>query len=894
MKELLDFVNEHNFLKMGEFRFSPIMELSSGISLEYSKKLNKNDCKKTPLFLCFPEKQSSSLWTAISVLTNYYFEDYINNEVDGISFKRGDKVKIFNCIGQIERISLDKIFLRFKHQGGIPINKKLRGQLSKVDSKRALSLKKRFIINYHKFKHKRSPISKILVPKDAETINQNNLDSKVLLITGRGNVKNFRKLLNETKIYDTELSKIYPENKNLIIKPDLKLFKDFFDEKRQNELLEFKTSFSKLFEIIDIENAKKSLKKIIKKLNDFDEISLELHEQILTFFGDYENEIPSKIKFLQKKYPGVRESLPKKLRAVVINDIDQIFDYPKTISGFLEKNIPVIFITNRNLRDNSNFDKYQNLFKNSPDYYRVNWSKQKIKKIISLTNETDFIDENLWHSCKRYANQLIDIKVVKGFELDSLAPILLSHIKEMDEFEVLQKAFYNYFYPALYSLKNSASTNEYTKSLVEKFKSTFESVENNMSKEKVCDFQQAIKLALNFKNNTKIIEKNDSVFTQLLPNKSGENLYIPTDGNKLNISNASTNKIIFTGYPYSEYSGKYLLNASCVHFVPQIELLCWPKEASITYSYLNRRINAGYFTDNISDIANFDKHYVLKNKRDFQREIDDYFTIDKLIIIEEEEEEEALGYIHNFKYKGFGVEQNDSNTFTVKCDILNFEDESFMFLPHGSKILAQTEDNNGNLKIAKRDSSELNIGDTIFKYVKDRHTMREIAKSNKAISNHFDQLEFWKGVLEQLYAKCDFDVNKLKLFLENTKEEYNLIHGNPSKSSIRNWLFDDEFLKPENDNLKIILLANNENDIDIDIKLEKLDISYQKVVAFTISLSTKIKNLIKKQLSSKPLNDLDLKVVVSDYEILVQARNLITIETNNIKVDYRNTRKILC
>ena len=206
------------------------------------------------------------MWTAVSILTNYYFEDYINNEVDGITFKKGDKVKIFNCIALIERISKEKVILRFSDQGGIPVNKRLRSHLSKVNSQRLLSSKKKFFKNYLENKNRRNPISKILVPNDAETINQNNLESRVLLIAGRGNVKGLQELLNEVKIYDTALSKIYPENNNLIIKPDLKQFKDFFDTGKLNDLLEFKKILNKLFDIIDIDNAKKDLEKIIEKL----------------------------------------------------------------------------------------------------------------------------------------------------------------------------------------------------------------------------------------------------------------------------------------------------------------------------------------------------------------------------------------------------------------------------------------------------------------------------------------------------------------------------------------------------------------------------------------------------------------------------------------------------
>ena len=71
-------------------------------------------------------------------------------------------------------------------------------------------------------------------------------------------------------------------------------------------------------------------------------------------------------------------------------------------------------------------------------------------------------------------------------------------------------------------------------------------------------------------------------------------------------------------------------------------------------------------------------------------------------------------------------------------------------------------------------------------------------------------------------------------------------------------------------------------------------ISYQNVVAYTISLSSQIKKQIAKQLSSKSLDDLDLYVRVSGSEIFVQSRRIASIDKNDIEVDYRNTRKILC
>src|SRR5690606_12821634 len=125
------------------------------------------------------------------------------------------------------------------------------------------------------------------------------------------------------------------------------------------------------------------------------------------------------------------------------------------------------------------------------------------------------------------------------------------------------------------------------------------------------------------------------------------------------------------------------------------------------------------------------------------------------------------------KYKGYGVQKDKFNDFTVKCDILNFTDGSFLFLPHRSRILAQTEDSNGKLKISQRALNELSIGDNIFKYIKDRQALRSMAKSSSVILAHLQKLEGWKDILEEVYTiKCNSNLNFLQSYLEKTKNDH--------------------------------------------------------------------------------------------------------------------------
>ncbi|MDO8340788.1 MAG: hypothetical protein Q7T59_02360, partial [Candidatus Woesebacteria bacterium] len=357
MKALLEFVGAKNHLKFGEYCFSPIMEASAGIALEYCKKVEKDKHKNPPLFFCFPEKKGASLWTSIAILTNYFLEDYIDNVVEGIKLKRGSIVKIFDCVAEIEKIIDGKVYLKFKDQGGIPIKNSLQSQISLVTSQRTLSLFKKYKSNLKESKTKRNAISKILVPNDADTINQNNLDSKVLLIAGRGNVKKIQELLNKIVFYNEPLSKIFPEKKNLIISPDLKVYKNLFNLENENQFFKFKDNLKKLEEYVKLNDAKIVLKELNTKLNEEAQISVEFDILFNSFVNDYKYEIPQ-LEFLEKNYPGFQDSLPENLRAVVINDICQINDYPETIEGFLRKNIPVIFVSNRNVENSYEIDFY--------------------------------------------------------------------------------------------------------------------------------------------------------------------------------------------------------------------------------------------------------------------------------------------------------------------------------------------------------------------------------------------------------------------------------------------------------------------------------------------------------------------------------------------------------
>ncbi|HZL09463.1 MAG TPA: hypothetical protein VFC65_05650 [Prolixibacteraceae bacterium] len=594
---------------------------------------------------------------------------------------------------------------------------------------------------------------------------------------------------------------------------------------------------------------------------------------------------------MENKYPGYQELLPQKLRAVVINDINQINDYPNTIKGFLDNKIPVIFISNRNIENTTELDLYKRLFNGNPEYYRINWNIDKIKALCKC-EENDYIDKALWIQCKRYAKQNIQIKVVEENELDKLAPKILKHIKELDSSERLQKSFYNSFYPALYALKNSSQTNQQIKDLILEFQIVFNEIRYlGISQEIVSDIENAIRLASDFKENTKVYSLSSNIFTNRSSTHTNPKMKIPVEMNKINIPTSTTESILFTGYPYNEYADKYLLNSACVDFIPNIEIICWPQEASLTHGYLKRRIKAGYFDDFLEGLVSINDDYSLKNEADFENEINTFLKLDSSIP-NESNQEETLESLYNFKYKGYSSNQINDNTFKVKCNILNFDDGSFMFLPKQSTILAQAENNQGKTKINKTNFHELNIGSRIFKYIKDRSTFRKISRHDKEVEGYFLKLERWKDILERLYTTSDNNLDTLEKLLSDIKQKQNFVEGNPCKSSLQRWLFDDEIIKPETTNLRIILYAAKiEN---IEEKLNELDFAYRSVLSYTIGLSSNIKKNIAKQLTTRTKVHNNFFIKINGSEIEVETRTIASLDKNEIEIDYHNTRKILC
>jgi hypothetical protein len=875
IKDLLTKSKKKYFLDL-DYSFSPIIQLSATLALDYGEKVREKVLQR-PLLVCFPNKDFSALWLSILFLINAFFEEHIDDKPAKIS--KGDKVKIYDTIAEVERINqYGEVVLKFKNQGGITLGKEFHSQMTVVSKSRSPQTLKRYNDKKREITSNRNAISKIIEKDKAIVVNQGNFTSKILLVTGRGNTKKIRKKLDEYEAYGEKLSSVFHVERNLIIRPDLSTFSSLFSYDSQQEFTNFRRLLTMFFETTKLE----PFRLLADMLKENNEITEEFHNAFEVAIEECDDD---RIKTLEDKYPGKSESLPANLKAVVINDVQQVKSYPETIQGLIDRGIPVVIVSDKYLSKSEHLSFYEDLF-SEKDWYRINWSKLKLKSLLDefASQQPKFIDYELWNICRRYANQKIQFKIFNGGELDRLLPRIQSHIKDLEGIDKLKKDFYNRFFPALYAIKNSTKVDSVVKDMVYSFKESLETLKPfGIPNELMEDLEKAIEIALSYDANTKSFDIEEKfIFSNLLQNDIASQVFIPFEAKRVNLASSETENIIFTGYPLHEYSGRYLLDAACVHVVPNITILAWENEAKLTSGYLSRRLKAGEFEDHLP------KDSILGDT--FTGLVEEGSDLIQMTRNEHQLQEEELGLalISSFRYKGYSVSEGDSDrSNVVKCNVLNFSDGSFMFLAKDGKVIADQD------SIRRCKFSELEEGIKVFLFEASRSLYKKMAKHNKEVSRALEVLDVWHKTLVALFKESGEKLNQLEEQLEIIK--VNLGEGgNPSAYNLRRWLFDEDLISPRDSNLKIILTAGKV--IEVDKMIREIHNAFSVFRAFKKHLGKEIENYIgkKAEQTARENGDFEMMVPGTGVSVKVSYRTITSLEKEEHEVRYYDTNKILC
>jgi hypothetical protein len=854
---------------------------------------------QTPFHLDFPDKQDAAIWLSVALLRNYLLEDYVNqadSRVEELNIDIGKKIEIFSAVAIFEGIKNQKLSLKFSDQRTpIEVPEGLTEYIN-LTNKTRVNKYCLYAQNKKTANANRNAISRLLEPdKPKELINPDILKSKVLVIAGRGNTGQFSNQLKEESIYGTALSEVFNIGENIIIKPDLEDFKFLTESENNDDIKYFEENFLRFKdEFLNAVPGEEAARRLISKVENSDYRNhdfLNLYSLVIDLVDN------DKLRRIYEHYPGVKEKLPKHLKAVVINDIRQIKDYEGLIYGFLKRKIPVIVLSNRFIKDKKAIYFFEEYFSKRSDELRINWNKQKIKSLKRTGgNKRDYIDEELWQKCLRFLEQTIEIKTTTPHPADKLLIDLQRRISKLEGQERLKKAYWQTFNPLVYSFKNGSGWKPYHKALFDSFTNVFNVVKLTLDSKTRDLFENLVSSLKQDKDNYKKIPPRSNVFVQCIDINDQKKCF-PNKG-KSGITpkqiNNDIKKIIFPGFPLDEPISRKLIDCISETLIKNIKLICWPKEGELTYNYILRRLKAGYFYDNVPNDWQISKDLLVRSNKDINDEIKTTLFVDideKAITEEYEEDEEALENISIFKYGTYTGTQKQDTEYIVKCNIIDLEGGSFMFLPKNGKVLAKIETEGDKFSFRKAKFKALSAGDEIFQYDLSSHKLRQVSKNVDGSHAIFNDLKIWRQSLYTSYEKCGKSIKKLSDCLKRINKQYKL-NASPSPQNIRNWLYDEDMHGPEESNLRMILLAESDQE-----KIDKIpDILEGKSKARSLSLkvSSQIKKTIIKKLEEIDVankNVIDIKVF--GISLQIEFRKITKLRQTNVEVEYQNTHKFL-
>ncbi len=896
MKKLLIELNQKYDLKLGRKSFSPIMQLSIGLSMKYNEEVKRGF--KRPFHLNFPDKHNSALWLSVALLRNFFFHDYIyqsDNRLEQLNLKFGDTIKLFGANAKYIEDGGKKFKVAFKDGGTFHINNGLSNHIIKDDGK--LNKYAYYAKRKKKALSERNAISKLIEPKGDAFIEPRILTSKILIISGRGNAGKFAKKLKEESLFGIDFYELFNCGKNLIIKPSLEDYT--FLGKKEDPIIEkkFKHRFKQFIEELyeEIPESRSDID-YLDELVDLDSFRTK---EFKILFDSVVSECSPESKYHKIRdeyYPGIKEQLPENLKLVIINDITQLDTFEGVIQEFLNRGIPVLVVSNRYMDDKKALSFFKNYFKIHSNDLRISWNKNKISALSIIPFEEHPLDYDLWKKCLKFSNQKISIETTEAHPVDELLINTQRAISKIEGQERLRTAYWTFFSPLIYSFKNGTNWYSYQDDLKDMFLTVFEDVKPTLNENISSLFYKIFEKLDSHKDNFKVFDDQSFMFGQQIDLNDTQITFPIGDYNFVSAGEFcdTIRQITFPGFPLNEPLHNNLLDAICDQVIEDVKILCWPKEGKLTYNYILNRLKAGYYTDNIPNEWDFPEKLILKDETDIQEQIDEMLFLDsshknEVVELTFETEEEILKTISEFKYSAYQNSHTGQSDSKVNCNIIDLQGNKFMFLPKTSTVLAKIETEGDRYEIKKVKFNELNPGDEIFQYELSRERLRELSKEADYQDNVFGILEFWKNSLRKSWAEEGCNINKLLKRLGRINSD-NKLGASPTYQNLRNWLFDDDMLSPDKDNLQMILFA------DSDPATINLYSDINEASKKARSLSRKISSEIKKMIINK-LNALDLsdkshfEIDVFGSPMNIDFSKIKGLQKTDFEVEYQHTRK---
>lgn len=896
MSTILEDIEKKYFLNFGGYRLSPISAVTVAMMLDY---MQDKPGARQPFVINFPNKEGACTPLITGIIINLFFDDYIYHQQIAEFRKElvpGKRIKVFDSVAMIKRKSEKGLVVQFAKEAEYTLSPSSYPFIS-VSDKLRLTKYADFIDRKKKFFSERNALSIIFEPTQPDTIiSLRTFTSKMLLITGRGSLGKTKAAISATRMFNETLSTILKEGENLIIRQDLEEFRGLFDEQNAGKLDRYIQMFRAAYE-----RHKDSLQnnEHIEHLNDLIASALtdtqEYLDTYIQFLEQLDENHPSNKLFrnLTEYHPGLKIALPAGLKAVLINDIYVYDKYRHTINGLLQSGIPVICFCDTIFDSRDSIDFYRTWLDGNQDAWRFGWTREKVIYLNGiLQKRTNFIDTDFWNLMLNNAVQKIVWKVSDDGGIENVYTTLSKKIAANDGSDRLRDAWWRYLVPAYYIVKNTPGTINTPEQLLTLFetaaeKSSFGNIE--------IEIRAFVDMLRNFKQNLKASAHGYSLFRQHIGHIGSYSYEIPdgiTDRKNVSGLDPGIKSVFFTGFPYREWIGRELMRAVSEYCIPDISIALWPEEYIATRQYIRSRILAGFFPDHYPGGISFPESLLITDRQLFEEETDRWMTrpteYNRLFVDHNADMLTPAELYFNVMHKRYITDPRTDETYAVKCNIVYFDNQDLLYLPHSSGLLVAKQHSAKDIEKCYFD--ELRENDVVYQYRLSRSNLRDLARKNKAVSGAFTIIEKWKNIIRALYTEYESNLSMLEVYCDNVKALHGL-GGNPSRQNLQRWLFDEELISPEEDNLQVLMTASGEAHPAEFIK-ETLAAA-QQIRGFTISTAAQIKRAIGSTMGRLTETSGSRQVIVYGKNIAVETRKIIALEKSDIMISYGDTRKII-
>lgn len=879
-----------------EWELSQTTAITAALCMKYIRAMQFETISPALFIVSLPGKASCAPWITFWLTLNLLkaeLPEKANRRIEDLGLEGGEIIDLYGTTSQYIGICRETgiIKLRFANELITHAKPETAYYINRTGKKRLTQPK-----TYKKKKAETKgpkPIARLL---DLETNpNLNSLTSKVFVCSGHGMTKSFKSAL-DIEIMGENAETIVGLDINLLVKSRLNNIEKAVkpDAKALQAQKDLKISLSRLqFASESLQEEADALIDLIGQPDEAEGLYRRFNK-----LCDAVNEDPEEAG-LSEKMKNLRGIIPKPspnpipdLKAVVLNDVALLEDYPETIAHLLNIRKPVILLADHSAEDYRDLKMLARLSSHQAfaKAYAFSWTKPKLAALFHFApaSRRSLIDRHSNILQQRYAEQRVEIVVRDNPALDQAYRLLESrklsaYLRSEEDVKIL---FFKHIRPLLCVVKNCFSLAARRAELESQIREARTSL---LSFERVLHRQAFDQILNGLDFLAKAIEANEfgapvldieGVFCEEIP-VGGVPFIAPESpvASRVYIDAMQGLKsLAFSGLPYQEYKRAALWRAVFGEIIPAIKVFALPEEAGRIRRYLSSRFEAVQFPDALPDDWELPKFLIESDEADGYRQLFSIVRHDQATGEEMPEDDlaEVEQEFNQVKYSRLisSTEnpEDKARDYHIPCNVLHFTDDSFLFLPKGDKVLAvfpfEEESVCEYLEFHK-----LKPGQDVVVYSISKKTLVDIVETKASLSDDLDQLYEWRDVLTDLKT----DVHSLCGRLESIARASGL-NSSINEMNIKRWLYDEYLLSPENDNLRNILYLKYSADSmkEMEDALKRINEAKRKVM--------KARRLVRQKADTQILDKLKQSARLSDeaeaFKILI----------DNVAVDCRRAR----